>query len=230
MTTRRLVLVLRPTVSGIDEAAAAALTAAVGSSTIDVQIAFLDVASPSLHEVLDAALDDGIRAVVLVPVAVPRDKYLVTWTQRAVANWRETRSENRIEITLRRVSLEAAVGAAVVEGGDSGGELISASPASYRSPAWSTVDAHDRHLLLCKGPRCMAYGAGPVHRSLTGASRETSTKVTGTGCLSPCNLGPLVISNPSGTWFGRVAPEDAEALVAGKPLEHKIVREPRTCT
>lgn len=51
---------------------------------------------------------------------------------------------------------------------------------------------------------------------MSAAAKGTSSKVTGTGCLSPCNLGPLVIANPGGTWFGHVDAGDAEALVAGQ--------------
>lgn len=71
----------------------------------------------------------------------------------------------------------------------------------------------------------MAYGAGPLHRELTALSKAaraagpdapgSGTKVTGTGCLSPCNLGPLAIVNPESTWYGHLAVDDAAALIDG---------------
>lgn len=183
----------------------------------DVRVAYLDVSSPSLHEELDRAHVDDVDKVVLIPVAVPRDRYLLTWTSKAVANWRETRIDAELEVTLHESeTLEGAVAAQLIDELDSAGKPITASPASYRSPAWSVIEQHDRHLLVCKGPRCMAYGAGPLHRAMSAAAKGTSAKVTGTGCLSPCNLGPLVIANPGGTWFGHVDAGDAEALVAGQ--------------
>lgn len=215
--SRRVIVVLRPTVSGLDESAARRMFDAVQAGTdADVRIAYLDVSSPSLHEELDRAHVDDVDKVVLIPVAVPRDRYLLTWTSKAVANWRETRIDAELEVTLHETeTLEGAVAGQVIDELDSAGKPITASPASYRSPAWSVIEQHDRHLLVCKGPRCMAYGAGPLHRAMSAAAKGTSSKVTGTGCLSPCNLGPLVIANPGGTWFGHVDAGDAEALVSG---------------
>lgn len=215
---RRTVVVLRPTVSGIDESAARTLVERVRERRDhhDVRLAFLDVASPSLHEVLDEAVADGVDDALLLPVSVPRDKYLTTWTKRGVANWVETRPGHVLNVTLHEPdqSLSEAVAARLVDALDEPGEPIRVSAASYRSPAWSAIDPHDRHVLICKGPRCMAYGAGPVHRELTAHSKATATKVTGTGCLSPCNLGPLAIVNPDGDWYGHLEPSDARSLVA----------------
>ena len=215
--SRRVIVVLRPTVSGLDESAARRMFDAVRAGTdVDVRVAYLDVASPSLHEELDRAHTDDVDKVVLIPVAVPRDRYLFTWTSRAVANWRETRIDAELEVSLHEPeSFEGAVAGQVIDELGAEGKPITASPASYRSPAWSVIEPHDKHLLVCKGPRCMAYGAGPLHRAMSAAAKGTSTKVTGTGCLSPCNLGPLVIANPDGSWFGYLGAEDADSLVAG---------------
>lgn len=156
----------------------------------DVRVAYLDVSSPSLHEELDRAHVDDVDKVVLIPVAVPRDRYLLTWTSKAVANWRETRIDAELEVTLHESeTLEGAVAAQLIDELDSAGKPITASPASYRSPAWSVIEQHDRHLLVCKGPRCMAYGAGPLHRAMSAAAKGTSAKVTGTGCLSRATWG-----------------------------------------
>lgn len=216
-SSRRVIVVLRPTVSGLDESAARRMLDAVQAGTdVDVCVAYLDIASPSLHEELDRARTDDVDKVVLIPVAVPRDRYLLTWTSKAVANWRETRIDAELEVSLHESeSLEGAVAAQVIDELDSAGKPITASPAAYRSPAWSVIEPHETHLLVCKGPRCMAYGAGPLHRAMSAAAKGTSAKVTGTGCLSPCNLGPLVIANPGGTWFGHVNAGDADALVSG---------------
>lgn len=227
--SRRTVVVVRPTVSGIDEVATRKLIDQVRSAARqDVRLAYLDVGSPSVHEVLDEAVVDGVSDVVLLPVAVPRDKYLTTWTRRAVANWSETRPATQLTVTMHEPdSLADAVASHLGGLLDEPGTPIRDSPASYRSPAWSTIEAHDRHVLICKGPRCMAYGAGPLHRALTANSKNTETKVTGTGCLSPCNLGPLAIVNPPGEWYGHLHPEDASALVRDQViaggLAHKRV-------
>lgn len=71
--SRRVIVVLRPTVSGLDESAARRMFDAVQAGTdADVRVAYLDVSSPSLHEELDRAHVDDVDKVVLIPVAVPR--------------------------------------------------------------------------------------------------------------------------------------------------------------
>ena len=233
-TPPRIVVVLRPTVSGIDEKSAAALidsvraqVSAAASIQADdgaavIEVAYLDIATPTIHQQLDAAHAADVPTVVLIPVAVPRDKYLLTWTARAVANWRETRPDAQLEVRLAEpTGIVEALAGRVAAAAASEGTEITASPASYRSPAWSKIEHHDRHVLVCKGPRCMAYGAGPLHRELTSAAKGTSTKVTGTGCLSPCNLGPLAVVNPPGDWYGYLSPDDAEELVSGAGPEHR---------
>ncbi|MCG7633485.1 (2Fe-2S) ferredoxin domain-containing protein [Gordonia McavH-238-E] len=216
-TDCRIVVVLRPTVSGLDEASAVAMVDRLRArSARDVGLAYLDISTPTVHDELDRAAGDGLSAVNLVPVAIPRDKYLVTWTKRAVANWRESRSGVGLDISIIEPDIAGAVVADLADAIERvPAEDIRVSPASYHSPAWSVIEDHDRHVLVCKGPRCMAYGAGPLHRQLTATSKGTPTKVTGTGCLSPCNLGPLAIVNPAGEWYGRLEPAHAVDLVAG---------------
>ena len=223
----RVVIVLRPTVSGLDRRSADALVDRIReSSDRDIGVAYLDIETPTIHEELDRAARDGLASITLLPVAVPRDKYLTTWTQRAVANWRETRPDADVHVRIAEPDILDALADHLASAiGTTPRSDIRASPASYRSPPWSVIEQHDRHVLVCKGPRCMAYGAGPLHRELTALSKAaraagpdapgSGTKVTGTGCLSPCNLGPLAIVNPESTWYGHLAVDDAAALIDG---------------
>ncbi|MDN5751289.1 MAG: hypothetical protein L0H64_22765, partial [Pseudonocardia sp.] len=92
MSRRWVVLVARPTPSGVDRRSFARLAAEVGAVVADpVRIAHLDQDEPSVHDVLDDAASVGVREVLAVPVAVPADPYLDSWLARAVANWHETR-------------------------------------------------------------------------------------------------------------------------------------------
>ncbi|MDN5747832.1 MAG: (2Fe-2S) ferredoxin domain-containing protein, partial [Pseudonocardia sp.] len=74
-------------------------------------------------------------------------------------------------------------------------------------PAWSEQPAHGRHVLVCRGPRCTAHGAGETHRAISRAARGTDALVTPVGCLGPCNLGPLVVTVPAGRWHAHVGAE-----------------------
>ncbi|MCW4353555.1 (2Fe-2S) ferredoxin domain-containing protein [Hoyosella sp. YIM 151337] len=197
---RSIILVARPTPSGVDIPSVARLAERVGAD-----YALLDHEEPSIHTKLDEAAKRG-SAVTLVPLGIPRDRYLETWIARAVANWRETR-DLPLEITLTKgVDTTEAFAALVARHVEDGGEPITASPGAFRSPAWSEIPQHDKHMLVCRGPRCTVYGAGAVHRSLKRAFPDAL--ITPTGCLTPCNLGPLVITYPDGEWHCRVSPFD----------------------
>lgn len=211
MTGRWVVLVARPTPSGVERRSVEAIAAAVAAAVSDpVHIAFLDQAEPSIPAVLDDAAAAGVGEVLVVPLAVPADSYLSTWLARAVANWRETRAPVQLDVRLADApDIAAAVAATVV----AGGKPITSSPAAFRSPAWSELPGNDRHLLVCRGPRCTSYGAGATHRALSKAVRGTDTLVTPIGCLGPCNLGPLVIEYPGATWHQSVDEEGATGLV-----------------
>jgi (2Fe-2S) ferredoxin len=216
MPYRMILLVARPTPAGFDRRSLTDLAGQVAERlSAPVAVAHLDQAEPSVHTVLDEARATGVGMVVVVPLAVPADAYLRSWTARAVANWRETRDADRPEVRftadpatsdgLADVVATLALGAT---------EPVTASPAAFRSPAWSTIDPHDRHLLVCRGPRCTAYGAGDTHRALAAAARGTPTLVTPTGCLGPCNLGPLVVEHPAGIWHQDVDTTRAHEIAA----------------
>ncbi|MGY0503369.1 (2Fe-2S) ferredoxin domain-containing protein [Nocardia sp. FBN12] len=187
--TPRYVLVARPTPSGVDLAAVEALAQACG-----IGYALLDQGEPTIH----AALDAADSPVVLIPLAVPRDRYLETWIARAVANWKEIRARD-LDVRITE-SIDTATGFVDVVRSrmrDSG-TAVTASPRAFRSPAWSVIPEHTEHILVCRGPRCTVYGAGELHRTLR--RDHPDALVTPTGCLTPCNLGPLYITYPDGRW------------------------------
>ncbi|ODU03002.1 MAG: hypothetical protein ABS81_15800 [Pseudonocardia sp. SCN 72-86] len=218
MNDRIVVLVARPTPSGIDERAMHALRDAVAARVPGpVQVAYLDQEEPSLHDVLDQAVATGVRTATVLPTALPADRYLTTWISRAAANWAETRPDATLDLRLA-TSLEGvpALAGVVAELAAEPGTPITASPAAFRSPSWSTLSIPDRHLLVCRGPRCTVYGSGPTQRALAEATRGTGTQVTSVGCLGPCNLGPLVIDNPAGTWHQHIDTDAVPAVVTAE--------------
>lgn len=212
-----VVLVVRPTPAGLDQRSMRRLADAVAARTpAPVHIAHLDHAEPSLHDVLDEIAACQTRSALVLALAIPADRYLVTWIAKAVANWRETRDHPALDIRQADGLTELpGVADAVVELAATGGEPITASPAGFRSPAWSVLEIPERHLLVCRGPRCTAHGAGATHRELTDATRGTTTQVTGIGCVGPCNLGPLVLEHPSGDWHQQMHPQRAGELGSG---------------
>lgn len=82
---------------------------------------------------------------------------------------------------------------------------------------------------MCRGPRCSAYGAGEVATALTrqldhDGFGDDDVLVTTTGCLFPCNLGPLIVVQPDDIWYTNVDPGlavriAAEHLGGGRPVD-----------
>ncbi|WP_232666464.1 (2Fe-2S) ferredoxin domain-containing protein [Pseudonocardia sp. TRM90224] len=218
MTDRWVLLVARPTPSGVDQRSVGAIAEAVGAGVPDlVRVAYLDQAEPSIHTVLDEAVAARVEKVLVAALAVPADPYLATWIARGVANWQETRAPVALDVRLAGgLAAEPGVGAAVAELARGDGEPITASPAAYRSPSWSEVPTYQRHVLVCRGPRCTAYGAGATHRALSAAARGSDTLVTPVGCLAPCNLGPLVVVEPAGEWHHAVDAERATEIITNR--------------
>ena len=211
---RALVLVARPTPSGVDGRSLARLAAAVaGRVPGPVRVAHLDQEDPSVPAVLDALTAERVPAVLLVPLAVPADRYLTTWIGRAAAPGRGGAGRAGAGPDVRIApGLTGFAADAVAELAQGDGDPVTASAAGFASPAWSVLDVPDRHLLVCRGPRCLVHGAGATHRALSDAARGSSTQVTPCGCLGPCNLGPLVVDHPDGTWHTAVDPARAREL------------------
>ncbi|MFI5495862.1 (2Fe-2S) ferredoxin domain-containing protein [Actinoplanes sp. NPDC051859] len=196
--------------------------AAAAELELPVRACFLDGAEPSLHAALDEVPPDD--DVLLVGAHLPPDRYLDTWIRRAVAHWCTTR-DRRPRIALSApLSTQPALIRAVVEAAAGPSVPLGGNPGPFRSPAWSQLTTHRRHVLICRGPRCTAYGANEVAAALSGRLAELGlgdddVLVTATGCLAPCNLGPLVVVHPEDTWYERV---DADSAV--RITEHHLVR------
>jgi (2Fe-2S) ferredoxin len=217
VTGRWVLLAVRPTPAGVDVRGLDALVERVAAALPDpVRLAHLDQAEPSVPVVLDQAVAAGVAAVTVVPLALPPDTYLVQWVARTVAHWRAARAPAALDVTLADGLADGAPLADAVAGvAAAGGSAITASPRAFASAAWSQLPVHAHHVLVCRGPRCTAHGAGPVHRALAAAARGTDVLVSPVGCLGPCNLGPLVVEHPAGHWHTDVDADGASALVAG---------------
>ncbi|MGC8779030.1 MAG: NAD(P)H-dependent oxidoreductase subunit E, partial [Candidatus Caldatribacteriaceae bacterium] len=82
-------------------------------------------------------------------------------------------------------------------------------------------------ILLCAGAACISSGALKVKealwREIQKHGLETEIRLIETGCVGPCNLGPLAIVYPEGVFYQRLTPEDAPALVEEHLLKGRVV-------
>ncbi|GAB1398878.1 hypothetical protein MASR1M66_03300 [Aminivibrio sp.] len=84
------------------------------------------------------------------------------------------------------------------------------------------------HVLICGGTGCISNGAAKVteamRRELVRRDLTDEVLVVPTGCHGMCEMGPIVVVYPEGTFYSRVTPEDIpeiveEHLYKGRPVE-----------
>jgi len=83
------------------------------------------------------------------------------------------------------------------------------------------------HVLVCGGTPCLLGGCRGVKDALVAEiERQGLTdeiKVVETGCLGPCDRGPVLVVYPEGITYVRVKVEDVPAIVAEHLLKGRVV-------
>ncbi len=93
------------------------------------------------------------------------------------------------------------------------------------------------HVLVCAGAGCVSSGCKAVEESLVQAVRNLGladeVRIVETGCMGPCDLGPVIVVYPEGVFYRKVKPEDApviaeEHLLKGRVVTRLLYRLPGT--
>ncbi|MCS4292981.1 (2Fe-2S) ferredoxin [Comamonas sp. BIGb0152] len=194
-----------------------------------MQLAFADRNQPALPEALDRlcaalpAADLAQRTLVIQPVMVPDEPALRRWLQKVAMRWLSEQADHArpklvfaqpllqldglVPALLKNLAQAATLPDVAAEEGEEGWQT---DPV-----AWSSVPAHQRHVLWCMGPRCVAKGAAALWPRLSQAVQASpplkqQLMLLQTSCQYPCNQGPLMIIYPEGVWYGML---DADSLV-----------------
>lgn len=163
------------------------------------RLAFLQGAEPTLVRVLDELHAKGVRELRLEPVTTDDPTFARSWVGRVAGHW------HRQQVDPPMIHF--------------GERTVTGREAPLTSQAWETPPMHRHHLLLCRGPRCSARGSDDTYRALVMALVEqgltdADVLMAQTGCLFPCNHGPVAVVYPEGAWYGPVEPDGAVRLVA----------------
>ncbi len=82
-------------------------------------------------------------------------------------------------------------------------------------------------VLLCAGAACISSGALKIKealvRELQKKALDNEVRLLETGCVGPCNLGPLAIIYPEGVFYQKLTPEDAKEIVEEHLLKGRVV-------
>ncbi len=83
-------------------------------------------------------------------------------------------------------------------------------------------------VLLCSGTACQSSGSERVKRALLDALTAhdllPEVQLVDTGCMGPCELGPVLLVYPEGTFYVKVQPDDAAEIVTEHFLKGRPVR------
>ncbi len=88
-----------------------------------------------------------------------------------------------------------------------------------------------KEILICSGTGCLSAGSEEIEERLMDElwKHELEDKypltraIKRTGCMGPCNLGPMIIIRPEDTFYGNLKPADVERIVEEHLLKGRVV-------
>ncbi len=87
------------------------------------------------------------------------------------------------------------------------------------------------HVLVCGGAGCYSSGCRAVQDALASELKKRNldkeVQMVVTGCMGPCDLGPVILIHPDGTFYQRVTALDVpelveEHFVKGRPCQRLL--------
>jgi NADH-quinone oxidoreductase subunit F len=99
----------------------------------------------------------------------------------------------------------------------------------YRKECQAELDKYPRKILVCCGPGCLASGAQKVSDEFKRILKKKRIKdfsvaaLKETGCHGFCEMGPLVVIEPDGTFYTHVKPKDVEEIIEQTIKKKQIV-------
>lgn len=209
----------------------------VTASALPAAVARMEGVGPGPMQALDDLVAAGARAILVQPVGLPFSDSLAAWLPGALARWLSQPRAEAVRVSLAadqagdRAVLETVAAAALANAATA--SPIAPEAASITNPGWQEPPPFRHHLLVCSGPRCTFREAGTVRQALDTELRRAGIHddclITLTGCLFPCNQGPMVAVYPAGRWYRLESHADvarfATALAVGDPLPELTIHE-----
>jgi (2Fe-2S) ferredoxin len=175
--------------------------------------ALLEQGGPSLPDALEACRKAGVEQIIVLPAFIPLEVATRNWLRFVARRWLdETGAPVRV-VFADSLADHPGTGEAAKElvrqASQRGVSLasIGQNPGTPE-PDWSVIPPHNYHVLFCHGPRCAAAGAADLgaffrkRLSDTGMDEGSGQVLAArTGCLYPCNLGPVMVVYPDGIWY-----------------------------
>jgi (2Fe-2S) ferredoxin len=160
---------------------------------------------------LETALTDlacrNYKDILVQPVGLPFSQSLAAWLPGVIAHWRDTHKRHDVSLRLGdAAAMDAGLQAAIDQMLDAENFVyIDKQKPSLGKPGWDNPPPFKHHILVCTGPRCHYHGASDLKAALDDELNKAGVKqdclIATTGCLYPCNKGPLLALYPRGEWY-----------------------------
>ena len=218
-----------------------------GSGTYSTVVgAYVDHGTPNLQEALDSCAAAGATTILIAPIYAPIDRLLSTWIPQILRRWLRLRPQFKgVEVILASsISASDALGRAALENlalaEQTGGsdEIREDLGVDYGNPGFNAIPAYSYQALVCVGPRCATRGSSDIYelvresvarhgkgRDANGERPKDRVSVIRTGCLFPCNLGPMMVVHPGDTWYCSVTPEMVDEIVSQHFVNGQVVTQ-----
>lgn len=179
------------------------------ASPVPARLVRLEGTGPHLGDALDELVSEGKRTILVQPLGLPFSQSLAAWLPGVLAHWREDRHRSDVALLL---GPDQAIGddtirgivGAVMDAGAAKPVAADEKP-SLGKPGWNQPPPFRHHLIVCTGPRCHFRGAPNLKLALSEELGRSGLGgdclVATSGCLYPCNQGPLLAAYPRGEWY-----------------------------
>ena len=208
--------------------------ALVDAATCHAVALRLEGEGASLWRTLDSLAAEGASRIQLRPIGLPFSQSLERWLPGAAASWLHRRGDTSLELYFARPAEEDA---RIVRNAARARVLATRiHPASDGEigKGWDAPPDFRHHLLVCAGPRCHLKDAPHLAEVLKAELRRAGVSaaclVTTTGCLFPCNAGPVIVHYPEGHWYrvtdmAEVRAVVSQAICAGTTPRHLLIHK-----
>ena len=91
------------------------------------------------------------------------------------------------------------------------------------------MEMYRSHVLVCGGGACISSGSRNVMAAMEDELKKNDLqkeiKIIETGCMGPCDLGPIVVIYPEGVFYKQVNPDGGKKIVEEHLLKGRVVNE-----
>ena len=207
----------------------------IAANSASTRVVRLEHEGDNLFSVLTEALQAGATSIVLRPVAIPFSQSLRKWVPNAAADWLARQPLGAVQLSIAEDLDEDAELINFIANRPIKTQAIEPKIDGLNGNGWDEPPQFEHHLLVCTGPRCHMRGSfgllTPLKSAVAQAGLSAKTLIASTGCLYPCNSGPILIHYPKGDWYQLNSEHDVqtfvrEVLIEGKTSQFKLPFSP----